>query len=212
MIHSDATLPEGYLTTLVAAGFGNDTESETLLRTALSHSHPQVRTLALRGLLRRERITSGEWESQVRDRDSSVRREALNEAGHRASNPLSDEVFLGALQDNDALVVEAAIFAAGERRILAARQTIEDIARHHEDARCREIAVVALAQIGEPTSLPVIIRTLSDKPTVRRRTVVALSGFEGDEVEAALDEASHDRDWQVRSAVERLRRVDSVDE
>ena len=47
---------------------------------------------------------------------------------------------------------------------------------------------------------------MKDKPTVRRRAVVALASFEGDDIEAALDEASEDRDWQVRSAVEQLRR------
>jgi hypothetical protein len=38
--------------------------------------------------------------------------------------------------------------------------------------------------------------------------VVALSAFEGPEVEAALEAASTDRDWQVRQAAEDLLRPD----
>jgi hypothetical protein len=37
---------------------------------------------------------------------------------------------------------------------------------------------------------------------------VALANFEGDDIEEALDRAAADRDWQVRSAVELLRRND----
>ena len=47
-----------------------------------------------------------------------------------------------------------------------------------------------------------IIAALDDKPAVRRRAVVALSNFEGPDIDAALDAAGEDRDWQVRSAVD----------
>jgi hypothetical protein len=35
---------------------------------------------------------------------------------------------------------------------------------------------------------------------------VALSNFEGPDIEAALERASEDRDWQVRAAVDQLGR------
>jgi hypothetical protein len=35
--------------------------------------------------------------------------------------------------------------------------------------------------------------------------VIALAAFEGDEVDAALERALADRDWQVRQAAEDLR-------
>jgi hypothetical protein len=41
---------------------------------------------------------------------------------------------------------------------------------------------------------------------VRRRAVLALAPFDGPEVEAAIDKALTDRDWQVRQAAEDLRR------
>ena len=52
-----------------------------------------------------------------------------------------------------------------------------------------------------------IIAATGDKPAVRRRAVLALAPFEGDEVEAAIDRALDDRDWQVRQAAEDLRRA-----
>nr|MCS5664679.1 HEAT repeat domain-containing protein [Acidimicrobiales bacterium] len=49
-----------------------------------------------------------------------------------------------------------------------------------------------------------VLAGLSDRPTVRRRAVLALASFEGDDVEAALRSALNDRDWQVRQAAEDL--------
>jgi hypothetical protein len=40
---------------------------------------------------------------------------------------------------------------------------------------------------------------------VRRRAVLALAPFDGPEVDAAIDAALEDRDWQVRQAAEDLR-------
>ena len=39
---------------------------------------------------------------------------------------------------------------------------------------------------------------------MRRRAVLALAPFDGPEVEAALERAGQDRDWQVRQAAEDL--------
>ena len=52
----------------------------------------------------------------------------------------------------------------------------------------------------------------TDKPAVRRRAVLALAPFLGDDdigrrVDAAIDRALEDRDWQVRQAAEDLRRI-----
>ena len=51
-----------------------------------------------------------------------------------------------------------------------------------------------------------MLAALDDKPPVRRRAIVALSNFEGPDIDAALERASHDRDWQVRAAVDQLGR------
>jgi len=68
----------------------------------------------------------------------------------------------------------------------------------------REAAVAALGARGDERTLPVVLRACDDKPAVRRRAVLALAAFEGPEVEARLQRALTDRDWQVRQAAEDL--------
>ena len=110
-----------------------------------------------------------------------------------------------ALRDEDPLVVDGAAFALGEHLYSPAVEELIDVARDHEDARCRESAIAALGALGDDRARGVILNALSDKPPVRRRAIVALSNFEGPDVEEALDRASDDRDWQVRAAVDQLR-------
>ena len=71
----------------------------------------------------------------------------------------------------------------------------------------RESAVAALGALGDSRGLPAILVAVTDKPNVRRRAVLALAPFEGPQVEAAIDRALEDRDWQVRQAAEDLRRA-----
>ena len=99
----------------------------------------------------------------------------------------------GSLEDDDALVVDAAIFALGEHLDRDAVERLATIALEHDDARCRESAVASLGAIGDDRGRP-----------VRRRAIVALSNFEGPDVDAALERAANDRDWQVRAAVDQL--------
>ena len=78
--------------------------------------------------------------------------------------------------------------------------------------RSREAAVAASGALGDADALPVILDVCRDKPAVRRRAVLALAPFDGPEVDAAIDAALADRDWQVRQAAEDLRdRRSSVD-
>ena len=64
--------------------------------------------------------------------------------------------------------------------------------------------MAALGSLGDPAGLPAILAGTKDKATVRRRAVIALAPFDGPEVDAALDAAQTDRDWQVRQAAEDL--------
>ncbi len=52
--------------------------------------------------------------------------------------------------------------------------------------------------------LPAVLVACSDRAAVRRRAVLALAPFAGDEVDAALARALDDKDWQVRQAAEDL--------
>ena len=78
------------------------------------------------------------------------------------------------------------------------------VARTNDDARCREAAVAALGAIGDDRGRAAVLDALDDKPPVRRRAVVALANFEGPDVDAALERARNDRDWQVRAAADQL--------
>jgi HEAT repeat protein len=108
------------------------------------------------------------------------------------------------LADTDPAVVEAAAWASGERTppepgiVDALAAVVTD----HDDPLCREAAVAALGAIGDPAGLPAVLAATSDRPAVRRRAVLALAPFEGPDVDAALDRALEDRDWQVRQAAE----------
>ncbi len=113
---------------------------------------------------------------------------------------------LGLLDDEDPAVVEVASWAAGERvpPEPASVSALTAIATGHDDALCREAAVAALGAIGDPAGLPAILAATRDRATVRRRAVIALAPFDGPEVDAALESARTDRDWQVRQAAEDL--------
>ncbi len=56
----------------------------------------------------------------------------------------------------------------------------------HADPLVREAAVAALGAQGDPATLPAVLAACDDKPAIRRRAVLALAAFEGDEVEARL--------------------------
>ena len=79
------------------------------------------------------------------------------------------------------------------------------VTRDHRDALAREAAVAALGALGDVRGLPAILHATGDTAAVRRRAVLALAPFEGDDVDDALARAMHDRDWQVRQAAEDLR-------
>jgi|TARA_Y100000310_G_scaffold259878_1_gene268713 HEAT repeat protein len=106
------------------------------------------------------------------------------------------------LSDSDSGVTEVACWAAGERSDLADLTValLNDIASDHEDVLCREAAVAALGSLGHEAGRPVILAALTDRPPVRRRAVLALAAFAGPDVEAALERAIGDRDWQVSQA------------
>jgi len=74
----------------------------------------------------------------------------------------------------------------------------------HADPLAREAAVAALGALGDPAGLPAILTACADRPAVRRRAVLALSPFTGTEVDAAIERALTDKDWQVRQAAEDL--------
>jgi HEAT repeat protein len=119
---------------------------------------------------------------------------------------------LDRLADPDVTVVEAVAWSLGElddaARAAGAVRALAELTRTHRDALAREAAVAALGALGDDDALPAILDACRDKPAVRRRAVLALAPFDGPEVDAAIDAALTDRDWQVRQAAEDLRGPD----
>lgn len=180
----------------------------TLERMAGTDPDPRARSAALGALARSagRRRASRAWRRALADPDAAVRRRAaeLAPAVGGTVRPL-----LGLLHDLDVTVVEAAAWALGEMgdatRRTRAVAALASVAVGHDDPLAREAAVAALGALGDPAGLPAVLVACRDRPAVRRRAVLALSPFAGPEVDAALDRAARDVDWQVRQAADELR-------
>ncbi|MFT6813241.1 MAG: HEAT repeat protein [Gammaproteobacteria bacterium] len=163
-----------------------------------------IRATALGALERLGELTDEQLITAFGDDDPRVRRRAAELA---ATHPLVDLVSL--LADPDVNVVEMAAWTTGEHESNrpAVLDRLLELAQSAEEPLVREASVAALGAIGDPAAVDVIIAACSDKPAVRRRAVLALAPFEGANVEAAIEQALEDRDWQVRQAAEDLRRA-----
>ena len=178
--------------------------------TAEAHTHdadPTVRAAALGALARIGALTSEQLTAALADPDAPVRRRALEiVAALTGGGPAAAVAIVGLLDDPDESVVEVAAWASGERDPAepGAVARLAVLATEAPDALVREAAVAALGSLGDPAGLPSVLAATTDKATVRRRAVLALAAFDGPEVDAALERALTDRDWQVRQAAEDL--------
>ena len=169
---------------------------------------PRVREAALGALARCGALDGTVLGDALRDPEPLVRRRAAELSAHHL-----DVGLLGTLDDDDPDVVEVAAWACGEQLEasddpdLAVIERLAALATDHEAPLVREAAAASLGAIGHPAGLAAILHACSDKPQIRRRAVLALAPFEGAEVDAAIDRALTDRDWQVRQAAEDLRRA-----
>ncbi len=170
----------------------------------LDDDDASVRAAALHALERTGTLTDDEITAAFDDSDPSVRRQAAELAGRRADVDLRP-----LLSDADDTVVEIAVWACGEQEDVAdaTLAQIITLATDADEPLVREAAAAALGAIGDERGLPAILAACTDKPHIRRRAVLALAPFEGDEVEAAIERAAADRDWQVRQVAEDLRRA-----
>jgi HEAT repeat protein len=188
------------------------TGDERAARSRLKASDPGVRATAYGALARLGRLTSADLRRALRDPAPAVRVRgcelATAEQAPTGNGAAVLRALCGALDGGEPSVVESAAWALGEiprrRRPREAIATLIGVAGTHEDPLCREAAVAALGSIGHSDGLAAVLAATVDKPAVRRRAVIALAAFDGPEVEAALERARADRDWQVRQAAEDL--------
>ena len=162
-----------------------------------------VRATALGALRRQGRLDAHAVIAGLEDPSAVVRIRAA-----QLAIEVDDEVVpsLVARLDDTSHVAVAALVALADRAAGEVAAQIMAIAESTADALVHEEAVAALGALGDPAGLPIVLAATHGKPALRRRSVAALGGFEGDEVEAALDRLADDRDWQVRQAVALLRR------
>lgn len=190
---------------VVVAGHRHD---EPTARAALGDDDASVRAAALGALARIGTLTDADLTVALGDPSATVRRRACELAATRPDVPL-----LGALADTDPTVVEVAAWACGEHADLVDRiddavvERLVTLTTDADDPLVREAAAASLGAIGDERGLPAILAACTDRPHVRRRAVLALAPFDGPEVDAAIERALHDRDWQVRQAAEDLRRA-----
>lgn len=200
------TTPGDRRRAVVVAGHTGD---ESFVRAALDDEEPTVRASALGALERLGCLDDMHVRTALADPSAVVRRRGCELAAHRPSVSL-----LHALADSDATVVEVAAWACGEQIDHigalddAVIERLIELTTGDEQPLVREACAAALGAIGDERGLPAILAACHDKPHVRRRAVLALAPFEGVEVDAAIERALADRDWQVRQAAEDLRRAE----
>jgi len=172
-------------------------------RAALNDADDSIRELAIGALERLGALDDQQLGDLADDPAVRVRRRLAELlATHAAVDPHR------LLHDDDPTVVEVAAWAMGERETVddAVLDRLIELATEADDPLVRESAAAALGAIGDPRGLPAILTACDDKPAIRRRAVLSLAPFEGPDVEAAIDRALEDRDWQVRQSAEDLRR------
>jgi len=178
---------------------------ERTARAGVESVDPAVRATALGALERLGHLDDGDLVRAFADASPIVRRRAAEIA---ATHPGVDLRPL--LDDDDPFVVEMAAWSCGEHEAVEDPTLLRliELATGHGEPLVREAAVAALGAIGDERGLPAILHGTTDKPAIRRRAVIALTPFDGPEVDAALERALSDRDWQVRQAAEELGRDD----
>jgi len=183
---------------VIAAGFSGDS---AVALEALQHEDGTVRASALRALARIGTLTAQILSPFIQDSHIETRRTAVELAV-----PFPSVFVHQCIDDSDVFVAEMAAWCVGERTPASdiEIETLIDRTTSHVEAVVREACAAALGSLGDERGLPAILAACTDKPAVRRRAILALAPFEGEEVDAALHHALEDKDWQVRQNAEDL--------
>ena len=183
---------------VIAAGFSGD---RSAAESGLASQDGPTRASALRSLARMKQLDPEVLTEFLRDDDAEVRRTAVELAA-----PFPTVAVHDLIDDEDVFVAEMTAWCLGERTTIseAEMNVLIDRTTAHAEAVVREACAAALGSIGDERGLPAILAACSDKPAVRRRAILALAPFEGDDVNAALARALEDKDWQVRQNAEDL--------
>jgi len=184
------------------------TERDTLAslvadpRPFLDVPDPLLRRLAASACVNRgDDATRERLEGMLRDDPvAAVRRECAETLGSLAA-AASLGALVAAIDDPEVGVREAAVTALGEIADPVVVPRLLELAAGDDDVLIREAAVAAAGAVGDEAALPTLLELVtSGPPQVRRRCVVALSVFDGPDVEEAIQAATGDRNPMVREA------------
>lgn len=176
---------------------------------AIGHPSQDVRRLAL-SMLAGHREHLELIAACLEDDSSRIRAEAAEAMGAMGAVALSYLVARTTLE-TDEIAIEALAAALGEIEDTQAVEWLMHVAGGDHETLTRETAVASLGAIGDERALPLLLElVVAAPPQVRRRTVAALTVFDGPEVEAAIRHARDDRNPMVREAAEMVvgRKVD----
>ncbi len=162
----------------------------------LDHPEPAIRRIAVATAAlpaaRAAAVLASDPDPWVR----AAAAEALGEAK-------AAEALLAARDDPDPMVVEAIAFGLGEAGDATAVPWLLETAAGDGEKLGREAAIAALGALGDDRAVPLLLELVATgPPQVRRRCVVALTAFDGPEIEAAIRRAARDRNPMVREAAE----------
>lgn len=135
------------------------------------------------------------------DEDPAVRTAAIEKLGVLGPSALP---FLDLTKDDqEATVRESTATAYGQVGDVHALPWLEHVSGEDPDRGVREAAVAAMGEIGDPLAVDILLRLISDgPPQVRRRAVAAITVFDDQRIEPALQRAALDRNPGVREAAE----------
>ncbi len=180
----------------------------------LAHEAPAIRRAALLALCTETSTEKsvdliGILEKAFQDTSPLVRREAAEQAGRhpQAAKNLLPLLEKQLLLDEEPLCRESAAFALGETGTSAGAKALVRSLEQERTSLVREAIAGGLGAIGAPCSLSAVLSLCQkEKPAVRRRALVTLAAFSGDQVENAIEHAKNDRDRHVRETAEWLAR------
>jgi HEAT repeat protein len=183
---------------------GHTGDAETVIA-ALADARAEVRVSAIGAAARLDLLEAADLRRFLADPSTDVRYRALEVLPAVGDGSAVADIVVGLLDDPE--LAEMAAFALGELPLVDplrsnAVTALGRQATGHDDPLCRESAVAALGALGQ--GLHYILEATGDVATVRRRAVLALAPFDGPKVDATLQRALQDRDWQVRQAAEDL--------
>lgn len=181
----------------VVAGYQCD---EKLARGLIDSSNGRIRAAAYSALVRMDRISKIDIIRALADPAIEVRLFGANEAIRHPGVNLVE--YLEA--EKDLIVLEAIVFALGERGDPSCAEIISKIAIEHPDPLCREAAIAALANFSLEESLSLFLQAMSDKAPIRRRVAIALAGYDSERATQGLRTLSKDRDWQTATIAREL--------